>query len=230
MICPQCENDAPANNYRCPHCGSVLKPDIEPSDFRKPRAKKPSINANVIILAIIVIGLAVIVYAAFFKEKGGRISTGQTGPGEPSPQVNQPARPASNADTAAPAPAGSSGYPPGFVINSKNPGDEIDIEDFVQRGNTTIFDFYSEFCGPCRRISPLLKRLDMERDDIVVLKVDINREGTRGIDWRSPVARQYQLRSVPHFVIYDASGTRTHEGQVAYGKVLDMLRDAELIR
>ena len=49
-------------------------------------------------------------------------------------------------------------------------------------GKTTIFDFYSEFCGPCRKISPRLKRLDELNDDIVVVKIDINRKNVQGIE------------------------------------------------
>lgn len=103
------------------------------------------------------------------------------------------------------------------------PGQEVDIEDMVQKGKITIFDFYSDFCPPCRRISPKLEQLDRNRDDIVVVKIDINRRNTRGIDWRSPVARQYNLSSIPHFIIYNADGRRTHEGRSAAGKVSQML-------
>jgi thiol-disulfide isomerase/thioredoxin len=108
-------------------------------------------------------------------------------------------------------------------ILSHKPGEEIDIERLVERGKTTIFDFYSAYCGPCRRISPLLERLDRRRDDIVVIKIDINRKGVRGIDWGSPVVRQYGLSSIPHFIIYNTSGFRTHEGRDAYQQVVQLL-------
>ncbi len=111
------------------------------------------------------------------------------------------------------------------LIRSHIPGEEIDIERLVQRGKTTIFDFYSEYCGPCRRISPLLERLDKKRDDIVVMKIDINRKDVRGIDWDSPVVRQYGLSSIPHFIIYNASGIRTHEGRDAYQQVVQLLNN-----
>lgn len=110
------------------------------------------------------------------------------------------------------------------------PGDEIDIEKLLHSGKTTIFDFYSQYCGPCLRISPLLAKLDQARKDIVVVKIDINRKEVKGIDWNSPVARQYNLRSVPHFVIYDSTGYRTHEGDSAYDRVEQLLRQEKIIR
>ncbi len=103
------------------------------------------------------------------------------------------------------------------------PGEEIDIEKLLQPGKTTIFDFYSEYCPPCRKISPALAKLDSLRKDIVVVKININRKGVQGIDWSSPVARQYGLRSIPHFVIYDSTGYRTHEGEDAHQQVLQLL-------
>jgi thiol-disulfide isomerase/thioredoxin len=111
------------------------------------------------------------------------------------------------------------------AANAAAPGEEIDIEDLVQTGAITIFDFYSDYCPPCRKISPLLEELDEKRADIVVMKIDINREGRKGIDWGSPVARQYGLRSIPHFVIYDESGERTHEGQAAAQQVFRWLME-----
>jgi thiol-disulfide isomerase/thioredoxin len=96
-------------------------------------------------------------------------------------------------------------------------GEEIDVTDYLDKGKITIFDFYSEYCPPCKRIAPYLLKLHQERDDITVVKVDINRPGVRGIDWRSPVAQQYHLQSIPHFQIYDAQGRLLAEGQQAMG-------------
>lgn len=107
---------------------------------------------------------------------------------------------------------------------SFQPGQEIDIEKLVVSGKTTIIDFYSDYCPPCRKISPLLKKLDDKRDDIVVIKLDINRPGTKGvIDWKSPLARQYKLHGIPHFIIFDASGSRTHEGRPAGDRIMQLL-------
>jgi len=66
-------------------------------------------------------------------------------------------------------------------------------------------------------------KLDSLRKDIVVVKININRKEVQGIDWNSPVARQYGLRSIPHFVIYDSTGYRTHEGEEAYQQVMNLL-------
>lgn len=109
------------------------------------------------------------------------------------------------------------------AINAFNPGAEFRVEAHLQKGKTNIVDFFSDYCPPCRQISPLLKKLDQQRPDLVVLAVDINRKKVKGIDWGSPLARQYELSSIPHFRIYDGDGNLVHEGQEAYGQIVMML-------
>lgn len=103
------------------------------------------------------------------------------------------------------------------------PGTEVDIEEMVQRGKITIFDFYSAYCGPCVKISPRLAELERKRNDIVVVKIDINREGVRGIDWGSPVIKQYRIPAIPYFIVYDEGGNRTHAGDTASQYVYHLL-------
>ncbi len=109
------------------------------------------------------------------------------------------------------------------AINAFNPGAEFNVEAYVQKGKINIVDFYSDYCPPCRRISPLLKKLDQQRPDLVVLAVDINRKQVKGIDFFSPLARQYKLNAVPHFRIYDSEGSLVQEGQEAYVEIIRML-------
>lgn len=112
------------------------------------------------------------------------------------------------------------------AVNAFNPGAEFDVETYLQQGKINVVDFYSDYCPPCRQISPLLKKLDKQRHDLVVLPVDINRKAAKGIDWQSPLARQYELTSVPHFQIYDANGNLVKEGRDAYAEIVTMLNTA----
>lgn len=99
-------------------------------------------------------------------------------------------------------------------------GQEVQIADYAVEGKTMIYDFTSEFCPPCVKISPLLDKLHANRADIAVVKVDINRPDVRGIDWKSPVAQQYKLRSIPHFKIFGPDGKLIAEGAKA-SKMVD---------
>jgi thiol-disulfide isomerase/thioredoxin len=85
-------------------------------------------------------------------------------------------------------------------------GSTIVLADLLVPGKTVVFDFTSEYCPPCRAFAPRLHALHASRPDIVVIEVDINRPETKGIDWRSPVAQQFNLRSIPHLKVYGPDG------------------------
>jgi thiol-disulfide isomerase/thioredoxin len=96
-------------------------------------------------------------------------------------------------------------------------GQEIALTDFLVPGKTVVFDFTSKYCGPCQAYNEPLKLLHARRADIVVVKVDINRPDIRGIDWQSPVARQYDLHSIPHFKVYSPQGKLVAEDKIVFG-------------
>ena len=98
-------------------------------------------------------------------------------------------------------------------------GQEVNLADYLVPDKTTVFDFYSEFCPPCRAIAPRLEKLHESRADIAVVEVDINRPGVKGIDWRSPVARRYDLNSIPHFKVYGPDGKLKAQGDDARAMV-----------
>jgi thiol-disulfide isomerase/thioredoxin len=96
-------------------------------------------------------------------------------------------------------------------------GAEVSLADYLVPGKTVVFDFTSKFCGPCRAYDQPLHDLHAQRADIVVIKVDINRPDVSGIDWQSPVARQFDLHSIPHFKVYSPEGKLLAEDRIVFG-------------
>jgi thiol-disulfide isomerase/thioredoxin len=103
-------------------------------------------------------------------------------------------------------------------------GQELKLEDYLVPGKTTVFDFHSEYCPPCRAIGPRVEKLHQTRGDIAVVEIDINRPDVKGIDWQSPVARQYGLESIPHFKIFGPDGKLQAEGDPAYEQILNWIK------
>lgn len=58
-------------------------------------------------------------------------------------------------------------------------------------------------------MAPRLDAQAQKDTSIAVLHVDI-------ASWDSPVARRYQLRSIPYLQVYDAKGRLLAEGKDAY--------------
>ena len=106
-------------------------------------------------------------------------------------------------------------------------GAPVDLAQFAVPGKYTVFDFYSEYCPPCRAIAPHLDALHHARADIAVVKIDINRPDHRGIDWKSPVASQHHLRQVPTFVVFGPDGKQQSEGDAAYHQVVSWIEESE---
>jgi thioredoxin 1 len=70
------------------------------------------------------------------------------------------------------------------------------FEDEVLKSEETILvDFWAEWCGPCRAVSPILDQIASEHSDkikIVKLNVDDNPQ----------TAAKYQITSIPAMKVY----------------------------
>ena len=127
---------------------------------------------------------------------------------------------------------GSSGAGAGAVpeANAGNPGQTLDVKSLSVKGKTTVIDFYSPFCPPCVQLAPIMAQLAAKRPDLAIKKVNINRPGVQGIDWRSPLAQQYQIRQVPYFMIFNPQGELVAQGREAAEPVERWLQDAGLMK
>jgi thiol-disulfide isomerase/thioredoxin len=115
------------------------------------------------------------------------------------------------------------------VVNDGRGGETLDLQKLREKGKTTVIEFYSPFCPPCLRLAPLLEELSRKRPDLAIKKVNINRPEAKGIDWKSPLAQQYGIRSVPHFVVFSPRGKAT-EGRAAFSQVQKWLEEAGLLK
>ena len=57
-----------------------------------------------------------------------------------------------------------------------------------------VVDFWAAWCGPCRVMSPILEEISEERDDLRVVKVDV--------DANQQVAARYGVLSMPTFMVF----------------------------
>jgi len=110
--------------------------------------------------------------------------------------------------------------------NRGNPGQPLDIKSLLVQGKTTLIDFYSPFCPPCVQLAPIMEKLAGKRPDLAIKKVNINRPQVKGIDWQSPLAKQYQLRQVPYFMIFNPQGELVAQGRDAVEMVQRWLKEA----
>jgi thioredoxin 1 len=79
-------------------------------------------------------------------------------------------------------------------------GERVDINRHLALGRVTIIDFYADWCGPCRQVSPYLEQLANTDPEVALRKIDI-------VNWTSAVASQYSVHSIPQVNVYNRRGT-----------------------
>jgi len=78
-------------------------------------------------------------------------------------------------------------------------GAQVDINQHLALGNVTVVDFYADWCGPCRQLSPSLEQMATTDPQIALRKIDI-------VNWRTAVAQQFNIHSIPQVNVYDRAG------------------------
>lgn len=88
------------------------------------------------------------------------------------------------------------------IINENEEEDSMNVlkvtddtfEQEVLKSNIPVLiDFYADWCGPCKMLSPIVDEVAAENDDIKVVKVNV--------DEAQNTAIKYQIMSIPTLVV-----------------------------
>jgi thioredoxin 1 len=79
--------------------------------------------------------------------------------------------------------------------NTKTVTDATFADEVLQADGPVLVDFWAEWCGPCKMVSPVLDEIAGEYPDkITVAKVNI--------DENPSIARDYQIMSIPTMSVF----------------------------
>ena len=72
--------------------------------------------------------------------------------------------------------------------------------EVIESDTPVLVDFWAPWCGPCRVVAPVLEEIAAERDDMRIVKLNV--------DENQQTAAQYEVLSIPTLLLF-------RNGQVA---------------
>ncbi len=69
-----------------------------------------------------------------------------------------------------------------------------EFDESIKSGKVLV-DFYAEWCGPCKMLSPVVDELSEELKDVTFFKLNV--------DESDEVVRKYSVMSIPTLLIFE---------------------------
>ncbi len=97
-------------------------------------------------------------------------------------------------------------------VTSKNFEQEV-----LESEKTVLIDFYADWCGPCKMLSPIVEQVAQENKDIKVVKINIDQE--------QDIAIKYEIMSIPTLVVIkNGNETNRSVGLIGKSDILELVK------
>ena len=102
-------------------------------------------------------------------------------------------------------------------MNVVKVNDDTFEQEVLKSNIPVLVDFYADWCGPCKMLSPTVDEVAAENDDIKVVKVNV--------DESQNVAIKYQVMSIPTLVVIkNGNEINRSVGVVDKEEILSMIK------
>ena len=90
-------------------------------------------------------------------------------------------------------------------------------QEVLNSEKTVLIDFYADWCGPCKMLSPVVEEVAQENTDIKVVKINV--------DNAQELAVKYQIMSIPTLVVVKRGNEVTRSvGVISKTEMLEMIK------
>jgi len=70
-----------------------------------------------------------------------------------------------------------------------------DFMNTIKNSNLTLVDFYADWCGPCKILSPIIDKVKQRiGDKVVIMKINV--------DESQFISYYYEIRSIPTLILF----------------------------
>lgn len=90
-------------------------------------------------------------------------------------------------------------------------------KEVLQSDKKVLIDFYADWCGPCKMLSPIVAEFAKENDTVKVVKINI--------DENEELAVQYGVMSIPTLVVVENGETKnTSIGLISKSEIEELVK------
>lgn len=68
------------------------------------------------------------------------------------------------------------------------------LKEIIESNKIVVVDFFANWCGPCKMLSPVIEDLSNEMTNVTFLKVNV--------DNFNEIASEFQIMSIPAIIIF----------------------------
>ncbi|MCD8203859.1 MAG: thioredoxin [Coprobacillus sp.] len=103
-----------------------------------------------------------------------------------------------------------------MIIHIEN---EAQFDEIIAQNPLVLVDFFANWCGPCKMLSPVLEDIDTAGEtSAIIIKIDTDLEGNQSLN------RRFGVRSIPTLLLFkNGVLSKSSLGYIPHDEVIEFI-------